>query len=156
MIEANTPMLLCRVYDYKFNDFIAKHIEVLVKYNEVWMLKSGKTISSMRLKSVLDSGGFIILKTPKRSSDKFHLCMVDKVSYTKPVNANLYPGYYEQYMQENGWSGQWFRIRSVHELMMDDVNKLKMVVNDKSVADVVDRTQASFMYVTNKDVLNIS
>ena len=59
-------------------------------------------------------------------------------------------------MQENGWSGQWFRIRSVHELMMDDVNKLKMVVNDKSVADVVDRTQASFMYVTNKDVLNIS
>lgn len=155
MIEANTPMLLCRVYDYKFNDFIAKHIEVLVKYNEVWMLKSGKTISSTRLKSVLDAGGFIILKTPKRGSDKFYLCMVDKVSYTKPVNAKLYPDYYEQYMQENGWSGQWFRIRSIHELMMDDVNKLKMVVNDKFVTDVVDRTQASFMYVTNKDVLNI-
>ena len=44
MIKENTPMLLCRVYDYKFNDFIAKHIEVLEKYNEVWMLKSGKTI----------------------------------------------------------------------------------------------------------------
>ena len=43
MIKENTPMLLCRVYDYKFNDFIAKHIEVLEKYNEVWMLKSGKT-----------------------------------------------------------------------------------------------------------------
>ena len=155
MIKENTPMLLCRVCDYKFNDFIAKHIEVLEKYNEVWMLKSGKTISSTRLKSVLDSGGFIILKTPKRGSSKFYLCIVDKVSYTKPVNTNLYPDYYEQYMQENGWSGQWFRIKSIYELTNEDVNKLKMVVNDKSVVDVVDRTQASFMYVTNKEELGM-
>ena len=113
MVNSNSLMLLCRVYDYKYYSFIEEHQKVLQENGECWILKSGKKISPARMKDVLNESGFIVLKTPKSGTDKFYLCKIAQMTYNKPIGNKLFPKYYEQYMQENGWAGQWINVKSM-------------------------------------------
>ena len=152
-ISKNTEMLLFRYKSYAKNEFIQAHQDVLSANGYVWMLKVGKRTSLSKIEKVLESGGWLILRSPKSEGGKSYIAHFDEVSENQPQE--VYPQYYNDILsdEENLYfenlTYQWFKISSINELPESCANELLMSNSEKKVKDVIDTTRTAVMYIKN-------
>lgn len=156
VIQANTRMLLIRYCNYKKLSFIDEHRKVLSKEGFVWMMRLGKTINPQKIQDVLDDGGHLILKAPKKDGDQYYICRFTSISDKLPEGGLYSPKYYVELIREEQFvdsSFQFFRVISITPIPKEELDKLTLQLNGKKVNTVVKETRTSFMYVQNDKVM---
>lgn len=146
-------ILLLRYNRYKMSDFIEAHRHIIDKNGFVWMLKIGKRLPALSLQSILDGSKTIILKAPKGDGGQFY--KLDLLDYHNgdALNDFCYPEYYEEMVEdEEVWmldslSGTWLKVKNIVQLSDADINKLRLISNDKLANDVLNCTRSAVLYV---------
>lgn len=156
-IEQSKNILLFRFSNYKRYDFVLEHNKVVEKNGFSWVLKNGKIPDSRKIQKVLDDGGWIVIKTPKASGNKFYITQMTEYSSEAPKN-NIYPAYYssfisDQYGESN--SGIWMKIGQIISINEAVANTLVLANGGKPVMDVINRTMTSFMFVNSTEKINL-
>lgn len=142
-------------------DFVTEHKKIIDENNYVWMLKLGKKISIKKLDEVLNSDGGIVLKFDEKHGGAFYYCHICDYVVGKPTAEMIYPTYYSEmiddyksknyYFEDYSLEGTWFKMDSFVELKRSDVEKLHLVLNDKSVLKVLGETRTTVMYIFYKE-----
>lgn len=158
-IEKNTDMLLFRYSEFRKFDFIEEHRNVLKECGHVWLLKAGRKTNENSIKNVIDSGGYFILKSPKRLGNRYYMARVKEFSEKKP-EMGTYPQYYDCFLQESelyyGVSFQWFKVIALAEIDEKLIDSLRLKKNDKKVEDVINKTRTAVMFVKNDAEWNLT
>ncbi len=157
IIERNTEILLFRYNNYKMNDFISEHISVLKKYDFVWMLKIGKKTSIDRINTIIEQGGWLILRSPKANGSKSYLARFTEYRENEP-NDMCYPSYYcdiinSKIDEDNFYSPlrsyQWFKLIYLNQLDEQNTENIVVSKTNKKVNEVINTTRTAVMYVKN-------
>lgn len=154
MIEKNAEMLLFRYSEFKHYDFIKEHKAVLAKNGYVWMLKSGRKSNPDKLSSIIEQGGWLILKQPKNAGGKYYICQFDAVQEYEPADKS-YPDYYKEFVSERLTNEQWFRLISINEMPDIEVDKIVLCKNENKVIDIIGTTMTSVMFVKNSSPIGL-
>ncbi len=148
MININTPMFLIRFNLLGITDAIERHIYLLNENGYVWLMKRGRKAVDAKLNRVLCNGGFLVLKEPKNSGDRYFLCTIDAYQNSKPDENDMWPEYYNKYSY-NAERTQWFRIRKMRPLETNEINSIVFDSNNERVTSVINHTSTAFMFVHN-------
>lgn len=154
-IKSNQKMLLLRYNNYKSTDFICEHSKCIQENHHVWTLKTGKMIPKDKIQSVIDDGGFIVLKAPKSSGGKYHLAHMRSSFNGSPTKEMVYPNYYEKMIaDENLWmidslEGTWIEIDQIANLPNEAIPHIRLISNGKLADEVIKTTRSATMYVTS-------
>lgn len=159
IIKEKTPNLFLRLTNFKEYDYINEHKKCLENNGFVWILKVGKFIDKEFLESIIKNGGGIILKTPKRTDNKYYFCKLE--SY-RPYNEKIvFPDYYKEYLESEGLdlnttlrNENWLKISSMIELSDSQAEKFVTIKSQNKVVNCV-RSRAVFMYIENSSKLEI-
>ena len=146
MIKKDTEMLLFRYSTYRKYDFIEEHKKVLDINGHVWILKSGRKSNEKKIESIIENGGWLILKQPKADGGKYFLCHFELMIEDRPEDGK-YPDYYREFIEEISSAEQWFKITSIREMPISEVNKVVLCKNEAKVIDVIGTTMTSVMFV---------
>lgn len=156
IIEAGKEILVLRYNNYKNYGFIQEHIDVIAAETKTWMLKLGKPLASNALKSVIEDGGYIIFKAPKKDGNIFFLGQMDMFYIGEKKEEFIYPMYYEDLFKEGYESnGTWMRIKQITEINASEVNKLVLKKNGKRVNDILGCTRTAVIYSKADEALVI-
>lgn len=156
LISPNTEMLLFRFNNYRKYSFINQHKEVLDKYGYVWMLKIGKRSSIDKIQSVIASGGWIVLRSPKADGSVSYIAKFSEILEEEPTEP-VYPEYYneildneenEDYYNPNAVY-QWFKLENIQELSETNAETLVISKTGKKLNDVIGTTRTAVMFVRN-------
>ena len=131
-------------------DFISEHASILASHGKVWVWKIGKPLSINIAQNVINRGGGLILKSPKKDGDKYYHCKLTGIREKKPEEDYLYPAYYQKIqISEYGpvATGFWFCIESINELMPEEIERLYLCSNNRKVVDVIKETRTVIMRV---------
>ena len=152
-IKKGTPLLLVRYNKYKKYDFVQEHEKCLGSKHNAWMLKTGKRMPEIKLKEIMDGGGWLILRSPKSSGGIYCLAHVVSTYYGEPDLSMHSPDYYNEMMVDDSlWMfdslvGTWFEIDSFCLVNDDFKNHLQLISNRKYVEDVIKTTRSATLYV---------
>lgn len=159
IIPPNTSMLLFRYNDYARTDFIWEHKEVIKNNGYVWMMRLGKRISSEKLNRVTESGGFVVLKSPKKKGDHYHLAHYQDTVSDVPDDFEHMPSYYSKLIQDGylvDTGVQAFKIEYIREMTEGQVACLRLCLNGKPVNKVIKETRTAVMFIENNEQIEIS
>ena len=154
-IKQHSKILLFRFSNYKRISFIEAHKKVLLRKKYVWMLKVGKKASKSKLESIIDDGGWMVLRAPKADGGVSFIARFTEVTDCKPKN-NAFPDYYNEFLHSDVSfdydmsSEQWFKLDYIEELSEKDADCFTLEKTGKSVNDVIGTTRTAFMYITNE------
>ena len=156
-INKYTDMLLFRFNNYKYHLFIDEHLSVLNSRGHVWMLKIGKRTSVNKLKGILKSGGWLVLRSPKADGSKSYLTRFSEVIEDTPEDG-IFPEYYKNifdginkgdlYYTSNPCY-QWFRIESIEPIDTTVADALVVAKSGKRVNDIISATRTAVMFIKN-------
>ena len=73
MITKETKMLLFRYSNYKKLKFIKEHESIITNDKYAWMMKMGKRTSISKIEAIMQSGGYMVLKSPVAEGNLFYL-----------------------------------------------------------------------------------
>ncbi len=162
LINTGTDMILFRYSNYKNFSFISEHLSVLNRSNHVWMLKIGRKSSNEKIGKAQDSGGWIVLRSPKSEGSRSYIAHFTEFGEKEPSDC-CYPQYYGELIKSrnesfdffNEPSYTWFRIDSITDFSAENSKKLIMTINGNSVDEVVGTTRTAFMFVRNNSPIMI-
>ena len=154
-LKAEESVLLIRVNDFEKYSFVDEHKKILKEHKNIWMLKTGRHLADRALRC-LNNTGWLILKEPKKSGDKYYICTVDAANTGSINNNYIFPSYYEE-MADNGTplQGTWICISSLIAIPEEIVDKIELSKSHKKVKDVVNATRSPILYVESKTDLLI-
>jgi hypothetical protein len=115
------------------------------------MLKAGKRSDAKKLNSILESGGYIILKSPISDGNKYFIGKFDQILGNEPID-RMYPEYYKDFLNDNyDYSGgQWFRLTMLKELDNKYIASLIMQKDGKRILDVLNTTRTAVMFISTE------
>lgn len=154
-VKSDQKMLLIRFNNYKSTDFICEHNKCIQDNHHVWTLKTGKMIPIVKMQSIIDDGGFVVLKAPKSSGGKYYLAHARSSFNGVPTREMVYPDYYKKMIaDENLWmidtlEGTWIEIDQISALSDEIIQHIKLISNGKLADDVIKTTRSATMYVTS-------
>lgn len=162
IIEKDTDMLLFRYSNYKRNDFISEHHKILTDEGFVWMLKLGKRSSIEKLRSIKDSGGWLLLRAPKAEGSKSYVARFIEISEEEPEDM-CYPAYYndildgieDNYMFLSEPAYQWFKLVLLEPMQEEDAEKIVVSKSKKKLDDVISTTRTAVMFVKNDSPIEV-
>ncbi len=149
-VNMDKEMIVVRFLTFKNFDFIEEHSDVLKKNKIVWMLKTGKYIPAPVLDEIINNGGMMILKAPKKLGGKYYMTHFCEYYHGNAKESMVFPEYYYQLPTEYDKSpldGTWLKIDRIHELTNEYVHRLRLCSNGKRIDEVVKQTRTSVMYV---------
>lgn len=155
-IEKDSLMLLFRYSNFRGYSFVEEHRKALKEKKYVWLLKLGKRSSVEKLTNVLNSGGWMVLRSPKAEGSRSYLCHFTEVSEELP-KTNCYPDYYKyvlaeakenEYLNPNQYY-QWFKVDLLKELGEKEAAQLYVANNKKFVDEVIGTTRTAVMFIKN-------
>ena len=152
IIPEKTQMLLLRYSNYGKNNFIEEHLKVIRESGFVWMMKIGKRTNIIKINEVLEQGGYLVLKSPKRDGEKYYLARFVEVKECPPDDDNHTPKYYTDIYRDGllaDASAQTFKLVEVTELNDELVRTLRLKLNGKPVSEVIKETRTSVMFIEN-------
>lgn len=147
-IKKDTPMMVFRFSDFRVYDFISLHEEVLNVNGFVWMLKAGRWHNADKIRTLIEFGGWMILKAPKGKGGKYYLTHFTEAE-TEAPNDKYYPSYYKEFLNENGEDGIWIKIDKITEMRMDDVQKFVVTKSGRNMIEVINSTMTAAMFIHN-------
>lgn len=157
LITANTEMLLFRFNNYKKHSFIKQHRAVLEKYGYVWMLKIGKRSSIEKIQSIINNGGWLVLRSPKADGSISYIAKFTEISEEEPIEP-IYPEYYNEILNIDDEDTdfynpnavyQWFKLEKIKELCEEDARNLVVSKTGKQVNEVIGTTRTAVMFIQN-------
>lgn len=129
IIKNGTHHIFLRLNDFRGNNYIEEHRNVIGKYGYTWLLKMGKTINKEYLENIIEEKGGVILKSSAKRGNKFYYASLESTDISKDDKL-IYPEYYEEYFNYEHYSlekviteGHWFKINDMIELSDENVNK---------------------------------
>ena len=149
IIKKDSPILILRVSSYRSFDFVGEHSKALEQGNGVWLLKTGKLIPEKALNSIIEAGGVIILRTPKKQGGQWYLSSFDQYHIGKPTLEMNYPSYYKLLCAQweiDSLYGTWLHIYDLHEISENMVSHLALCANAHSVLEVINTTRTAYLY----------
>ncbi len=163
IIEGGTEMLLFRYKNYRHNEFINEHLSVLDDNGYVWLLKVGKRTSVSKLHSIIDSGGWMLLRAPKANKGECYLAKYEEISEENPKDA-IYPEYYHEILAANydddtfGYepSYQWFKIVFLERLDEKYKNVFILEKTGKNINEVISTTRTAVMFIKPTEDIRIN
>ena len=150
-------ILLLRYNRYKRSNFIEAHQRIINEKGFAWMLKIGKRLPAISLQSILDGSKTVILKAPKGDGGQFYKLDLLDFHNGDALSDFCYPEYYKEMVEdEDVWmldslAGTWLKVKNIIQLSDADINKLRLVSNDKLAKDVLNRTRSAVLYVYISD-----
>lgn len=160
LISANTEMLLFRFNNYRKSSFIKQHQMVLKDNEYVWMLKVGKRSSIEKIQSVIQNGGWMVLRSPKADGSISYIAQFSEVSEEEPIEPT-YPEYYNEILDDDedfynpNAVYQWFKLESIQELSETDAENLIISKTGKKVNDIIGTTRTAVMFVQNSKPITL-
>ena len=148
-LKKNCPLLVLRFTQFGHYDFVKEHNCLICDNGFTWMLKKGRNIPLKSLETVLNSGGGMILKAPKKAGGIYYYAHFSACANGVPQDNYNYPRYYAEITDEyvdNPLDGTWIKLDYIHELSDDIVEHLYLSSNDNKVVDVIGKTRTSVMY----------
>lgn len=161
VLKKNTAILLFRYNNYKNYDLIKEHKEKLSKAGSVWVLKTGKYMPETKVKMIMESGGLMLLRAPKKSGGGYTYAHIKSVYAGTPKKDMNYPEYYnEMLMDDSLWivdslDGTWFEIDMLADVPSNASEHIHLLSNGKLVEDVIKTTRSAMMYVTSDSDIEI-
>ena len=159
IIKKKSPILILRINNFHSFNFIEEHSKVLKSVGDVWLLKTGKLIPEKALNTILDAGGILILRAPKKQGGQWYLSYFDKYKIGLPSSGMHYPTYYQLLCSFEASPcpyGTWFHIRDFKEIGEDIVSHLTLRANGHAVLDVINRTRTAYLYAESDIDTNIN
>ena len=162
-IAAGTEIILFRYSNYGNYSFIQEHRSVIERIGYVWMLKIGKKSSVEKITTIKESGGWMVLRSPKSEGGISYIASFSEFSETFPDELRC-PEYYEEIIHGvnddeainfTKPTFQWFKLNSI--LRLDENMSKNFVVSKtgKSVDEVIDTTRTAVMYIKNVKKMTI-
>lgn len=149
IIKANNPTLVLRYTQFQRYSFIKEHEGVIKKEGYTWMLKTGRKIPLSSLNNICQSGGFVVLKAPKKAGGMYHIAVISEYKNGMPDTLFKYPEYYKELTNETNihpLEGTWLRVDRIIELPSEYIENLLLCRNHNKVVDVISATRTSVMY----------
>lgn len=159
IIPPNTSMILLRYNDYAKTSFITEHKKVLDKSDYVWLMRLGKRTNPEKLNRVTEAGGYMVLKSPKKSGEHYYLAHYIDVVAELPDDSVHMPAYYsrlidEGYLYDTGV--QVFKVDYVVEMPIKQASCLKLQLNGKPISEVIKQTRTAVMFIENSKEIEIA
>lgn len=147
MITVNQRMLVLRVNDYKKYHFAAEHKKQINANGNVWMLKVGRQLSEKTVSTIVEDGGFLILKEPKASGGKYYISHICDIHNGNPISDMIYPSYYEELKEDIPLYGTWLKIDELMEIREDSLCLFELDSKPKKMTEVVSSTRSPILIV---------
>ena len=161
IIDKNSEMLLFRFSNYKRFSFLQEHVSVIKNTGHVWMLKLGRQSNKNKIKDIMDSGGWMILRAPKADGGNSFLAKFSEVGDKVPAD-ETYPTYYHEILngtdEEFYFSSaarQWFKLEKICPITDDEAASLVISKTGKKVDDVIKTTRTAVMFVKNEAPIGV-
>ena len=153
LTQGNTCLLI-RYNTYHDYDFILEHQKIIQQVGYVWMLKLGKKIPEKSVRRVINSGGTVLLRAPKKEGGGLYAAQILDVQYS--IEEKAYPTYYNEILSNSmsellynmhASEKTWLKIVNLNPI--DDIYKthFRLQKNGKPLLDVLDSTRTAVMYV---------
>ena len=130
IVKANTPILVFRFSSSWTENFIEAHRAVIESQGRVWVYKQGKKPSVDIVNKIIDAGGYIIFKEPKKLGDRYYIGTIDSIEFNKPDDpASFFPKYYSEELEIGSLkNGTWFRVCSMEPFNSKYIEKLLLIL----------------------------
>ena len=146
--EKNTTMLVLRVNDYGSINFIEEHRKECSKTGSVWMLKIGRALAEKSINRVMESGGCLLLKEPKKDGGKYYFCKISDIQQGKAKEEYNYPDYYSQFNPYGmPLDGTWLKISGIVPLAETILPQFELVKGGKKMTEIVNSTRSPILFV---------
>lgn len=155
-IDTDKVMLVLRVNNYKNYNFVNEHRKLMEEYNTIWMFKVGRPLAQKSIDILMKNGGYVILKEPKASGNRYYICISDEIRQGKPNEKMIYPDYYKElYADGISMEGTWLRISEINEISKEALPYFELSKSHKKMTDVVNSTRSPILYVETMLPLSI-
>ena len=160
IIYKDQKLLLLRCRSFSKYSFVEEHNAISDIKGKVWLLKTGKSISSPKMKDIMEESHCLILKESKADGGKYYWADVYSVYEGAPNKEMDYPSYYgEMLLKYDGdlsqLNGTWLQIGTIHRFPEGYEKALKLVSNKKSAAETLKQTRSSTLYVFTSERLDL-
>lgn len=156
ILEKGVTTLVLRVNDFKGNHFIDEHKRIIQSNAYVWMLKAGRPLAEKSIKAVMEEKGYLILKEPKHSGNRYYFCNILDY-YQGDAKADfVYPDYYEELEYEYNLSGTWLKISDVIPIAINAEVNFELVKGGKKMTEIVNSTRSPILFVKSLKDLHFS
>ena len=159
MITKETKMLLFRYSNYKKLKFIKEHESIITNDKYAWMMKIGKRTSISKIEAIMQSGGYMVLKSPVAEGNLFYLARFVDFSEELPEDEAHMPKYYSEIIEDDAfWDAptQFFKIVDLIPLKQEYVESLVLDKNKRKVVEVVNETRTAVMFIENTIDFDVS
>ena len=148
-IKKQNPVLILRISNFRSFSFVEEHTKLLAAGEGVWILKTGKLIPEKALSSIIEAGGTLFLRTPKKQGGRWYLSHFDKYRIGEPSSDMNYPAYYQLLCSQEeiqSLYGTWKQKKKIEEVGEDVVSHLTLRANGHSVLDIINTTRTAYLY----------
>lgn len=145
--EEKTTTLVLRVNDYGNIKFIDEHIKEYKKTGFVWMLKIGRALAEKSIKRVMESGGCLLLKEPKKDGGRYYYCEITDIKQGKAREEYNFPDYYSQFNSAIPLDGTWLKIKGIVPLAESVLPNFELVKGGKKMTEIVNSTRSPILFV---------
>lgn len=159
IIPQDAKMMLFRFSNYKKHAFIDEHIKVINDTGYVWMMKVGKRTSLEKINSVLDSGGFLVLKAPVKNGGNYYICHFTEIKENEISELNHVPSYYKDYINDGDFCDRYFqlfKVKWIVPLPDEYADSLALQLNGNPVSETIKETRTAVMFIYNKRSITIN
>lgn len=158
-IHTEQKCLVLRVNNFQNYSFVEEHKRTIEQTGYVWMVKLGKMLSDKSLEEIIECGGHLILKTPKKQNEAYYYAhLVEFMNGTSPKEA-VFPDYYAEIAQQEGMTeitGTWLKVDCIYPIENEKVEHFVLASNGKKLTDIVGVTRTSYLFVVSNCNLTLS
>ena len=91
LIQKEQRLLLIRYRKYKKYDFIKEHNDISEREGSVWLLKTGRSVSPLKMAAVMDESRCLVLRESKADGGKYYWAELMNVYQGTPKIEMSYP-----------------------------------------------------------------
>ena len=160
IIKKGQKLLLLRCRKYSKYSFVEEHNAISNIKGNVWLLKTGRSISLPKMRDIMEESHCLILKEAKADGGKYYWANIYSVYEGAPNKDMNYPSYYSEMLlkydgDQSKLNGTWLEIGTIHRLPEGYEKALMLVSNNKSAEETVKQTRSSTLYVFSEKRLDL-
>lgn len=149
--ETDKCILVLRVNDFAHYSFTEEHRKVINDIGNVWMLKVGRGLAETSVRKVMEDGGKLIIKEPKKSGNHYYACSISEIYEGAWKSDMVRPSYYDELaMSGVSLKGTWLKIEGME--LIDDKNlaDFTLIKGGKKMTDIISCTRSPILFVQRK------
>lgn len=152
LVGKGQRLLLLRCRQFGKYDFVEEHNAISAIRGNVWLLKTGRAISSTKMQDIMNESRCLVLKQAKADGGKYYWAELLNVHEGAPSKEMCYPAYYSEMLLKfdgdlSKLNGTWLQIGPIHRLPSGYEKTLLLIKNKKSADEILNRSMSSTLYI---------